>query len=115
MDCDHARVMDSLQLKRGSTLDLQCQAKSSSAPLDITGWVISCWGRDTSDRLVQKCTVVITDAASGKFSVHVSPADTALWPLGKLLFDIRYQDAGGTVMATETFDLYVLKAQTGVE
>lgn len=103
--------MNTLEIKRGDTLDLLCTAQSEGVPLDITDWQIACWVR-AADQVVHRFTGLIVDAALGQYQLQALAADTAQWPLGGLSADIRYTDAGGRVMTSATFPVRVIDAIT---
>lgn len=98
--------MNTLELKRGDTLDLLCTVQQDGQPLDITGWQIDCWV-SAQGRVVHRFAGLVVDAAAGQYALRATPADTAQWPLGGLSADIRYTDSGGRVMTTRTFPVRV--------
>ena len=100
--------MNTIELKRGDTLDLKCTVKSGGAPMDITGWLIACWVRDQAGNVLHRFEAGITSGPSGEYSMLAETARTALWPEGGLSMDIRYTDAGGRVFSTATVPLQVL-------
>lgn len=104
--------MNTVEIKRGDSLDLACVIQSDGVPLDITGWQIDCWVRAPGNRVVHRFTALITEAAGGSYQLQALPQETAHWPLGGLSADIRYTDAGGRVMTTATFPIQVLEAIT---
>lgn len=99
-------------IKRGGTLVLDCTLRQRGAAVPIAGWQIDCWLRGPGGRLVQQLAVAITDAAAGGYRLSATPAQTAAWPVGKLVGDIRYRDDAGRVMHTATFTVDVIDAVT---
>ncbi|RRD68675.1 hypothetical protein EII19_00655 [Comamonadaceae bacterium OH2310_COT-174] len=104
--------MNTIDIKRGSSIHWQCTVQQGGAPLDITGWQIDCQLRAPGGALVQQFAGVVTDALAGQFALRASAAETAAWPLGGLYADIRYTDAAGAVMHSATWPVRVEAAIT---
>ena len=104
--------MNTLEIKRGNTLDLDCVLQQDGQPVDITGWQLACWVRAPNNQVVHQFAVVITDGATGKYALRASADETALWPLGGLSADIRYEDTSGRVQTTRTIPVQVVEPIT---
>lgn len=105
--------MNTIDLKRGDTLDLLCVVQQEGLPLDIAGWLIACEVRAPGGALVHRFAAHIVDAQAGQYRLLATAGQTARWPLGGLSMDIRYTDAGGRVATTATVPVQVRQAITG--
>jgi len=94
--------------KRGDTFVLNSDVASDGVAADITNWTISSQIRDMGDTIVQSLTVTVTDAVNGRLKLSATPAQTALWPIGKMSCDIEFTDGSGIVTSTETFTINVI-------
>lgn len=104
--------MATLRLKQGDSLALQCTAQEEGEALSIAGWSIASEVRAPGGQRVHVFEPVITDAATGQYTLAATPAQTATWPAGGLSMDIRYTTASGHVMTTETVALQIEAAIT---
>lgn len=104
--------MSTLILKRGDTLELECQLKQAGKPIDIAGWDIRAAVVAPGGAIVHQFSAVITAPADGAYRLPAASAVTWKWPPGGLNMDIRYTDPSGYVMTTETVAITVLDAQT---
>ena len=91
---------------------MACTLQINGMPVKLTGWRVSCWLRSPNAKLVAKLSTTLTNAAAGQYIMPVEPMDTSAWPEVRLKADVRYVDAAGRVMHTETFHLCVGEAQT---
>lgn len=104
--------MNTIELKRGDTLELDCVLQDGGVPLDITGWQIDSWVRAPAKQVVHKFAAQITAPLAGRYLLPASAAQTELWPVGGMTLDVRYTDAGGRVFSTESVALQVLEPDT---
>ena len=102
--------MNTIDVKRGDTLELQCTAQDRGVPIDLTGWQIDSHVRGPQGRLVHTFVATITAPTDGQYLLASAP--TTDWPLGGLTMDIRYTDSLGNVSHTETLPLQVQEAVT---
>ena len=59
--------MNTIELKRGDTLELDCVLQDGGVPLDITGWQIDSWVRAPGRQIVHKFAAVITAPLAGRY------------------------------------------------
>lgn len=104
--------MSRIDLKRGTTLVLECALQSGGEPVDISGWTIECQINGPSGGAVHTFAPQVTDAAAGAYKLVAAPAETAGWPVGSLTTDIKYRDADGRVMKTKTFVINLVADET---
>ena len=96
--------------KRGDTFVKSNVVEDANGPVDITTWTIASSLRDADDTKVADCVVVVTNASAGAYTLTV--ADTTLWPIGALFWDIQYTDGDDVIFSTETIQVNVLLDQT---
>ncbi len=104
--------MNTLEIKRGNTLELQCVLQQEGQPVDITGWQINCWLRAQGNQVVHQFAGEIVDGPAGQYTLLATAAETAQWPAGGMSADIRYQDTAGRVQTTRTIPVQVLEPIT---
>lgn len=104
--------MNTIEIKRGDTLYLQCTVQDGGQGVDISGWQIECWLRANGGQVVHQFTPEILDAAAGRYSLSATAEQTNRWRPGSLSADIRYTDAAGVVRHTATWPLRVLQSIT---
>lgn len=96
-----------INIKRGDTFLVTCQAVIDGVPVDLTGWSIRSHVRDRKDALLGDLQVTITDAAQGSYSLRHD--DTTAWPAGQNYCDIEYTTDAGQVISTDTIEVRVAK------
>lgn len=86
----------------------------AGAAVDLTGATVSCHVRSQDDTLVQVCACTILDQVTsrGRFRVVASAAQTALWPAGTLVTNVRVAFGDGTVRSTREFTIVVRRPPT---
>ena len=99
--------MNTLDIKRGDTLELLCSVQQDGQPLDITGWQIDCWVRGPANQVVHRFVGDIVNAQAGEYALRATPEETAKWHQGGLSADIRYTDSTGRVMTTRTLPVQI--------
>lgn len=74
--------------------------QSDGTPLNITGWALHMQVRVTKndaaallDLTSDNEGVVVTDGSSGQMQIRLTADDTALLPVGKVVFDVLRTDA----------------------
>ncbi|MDO4723455.1 MAG: hypothetical protein Q4A97_01675 [Comamonadaceae bacterium] len=118
--CGPGGPSPAITVKRGDSIDWHCRVQAGGPggglPLDITGWSIACQlrsvQRNAAARLVHAFAPAIVNAAAGQYRLSASNAQTAAWPAGLAALDVRYTDATGRVMHTETVAVLVCEAIT---
>jgi len=103
-----------LDLKRGDTLILDCQAlQASGGPAQsLAGWRVRSQVRSPQHGLLAELQAAVTDPAAGRFTLGAPPSLTAAWPLGPARMDIEYTDPAGVVQSTETLIVNVIADET---
>lgn len=94
--------------KRGDTYKIAITVTEDDnvTPINITDWTIRSQVR-RRDTLIAELSFEITDGINGKYTLQCE--DTTDWPLGKLFTDIEYTDLLGSVVSSETFEIYVIR------
>lgn len=96
-----------IQHKRGDTFEAQCTYKNpDGTPHSLAGIAMSGQFRRPNDTLLTNIDITVTDEDNGGYSLSV--ADTSLWPLGVVSFDIQYIINGKTT-STETVEVEIVK------
>jgi hypothetical protein len=67
-----------LEIRRGATFARTITYKLNNATTDITGYTFAAQIRTASGTLAVALTCAITDAANGKFTISLTPVQTAL-------------------------------------
>ena len=103
-----------LELKRGDTLALDCQALEAEAgpARDLTGWSLRAQVRNHAGALLAELAVTVTDATEGHYSLVAPAATTATWAPGQAAMDIEYTDPEGVVQSSETVVIHLLADET---
>ena len=103
-----------LEIKRGDSLALDCQALTADGvtPLDLTGWLIRSQVRNAREGLLADLTVTITAAEEGRYHLAAAASVTATWTPGQAEMDIEYEDPQGLVQSTETLPLQIQRDVT---
>lgn len=84
--------------KRGDTFVAECIRKNDDdVAMDITSTIITSQVKAGRTELPQM-TVTKTVPSAGAFTLVAEAADTLLWPLGTVEWDIQYQD--GDIVAS---------------
>ncbi len=104
--------MNTLELKRGDTLELHCAVLQEGQPVDITGWQIDCWVSASNNQVVHRFAGSIVNAPAGQYVLLATDQETASWPSGGMSADIRYVDGSGRVMTTRTIPVQVIERIT---
>ena len=103
-----------MRFKRGDTFVLAATRRDDSgAPKDITGYDVRAQVRN-GGVLVCNLEFAAVDLAAGHFTMTATATQTATWPLGDLVCDIRYQSPEGVVESTEMFYIQVRQGVTAV-
>lgn len=99
-----------LELKRGDTLALDCQALATAdgPAIDLTGWALRAQVRTHAGALLAELSVTVTDATEGRYSLGALAATTATWAPGMAIMDIEYTDPEGVVQSSETVVIHLL-------
>jgi len=99
--------------KQGDTFAPTAQylQDDGETPASLAGYTITSQIRDQKYNLVETLTATITDAALGQFIF--TPVQTDGWPLGTLLWDIRY-NLDDVIMHTETAHIKIVREVTEV-
>lgn len=100
IDCDDP----SIEHKRGDTFEVQAiYSDDEGVPINLGGYEIHSQIRRPNGTLVADVVVTVSDQTSpendGKYNMRVS--DTSAWPLGEVMWDIRYS-FDDTLISTET-------------
>ena len=80
-------MSNSIQVKQGGALTLRHEVKLDGVAVDLTGWTFASQIQ-FNDEVVGSFTITPTDLANGIITLSV--ADTSEWPLGTLIFDVKY-------------------------
>ena len=99
-----------LVYKAGDTFSVTYQHNNGSGTgVDLSGITVSAAVKRNT--FYQALTVAEIDAMVGKFSLSATSGETALWPVGTLSCDVKYE-AGDTVVRSETFPIIVNEGVT---
>ena len=100
--------METVEHKRGDTysLSISLTAADGTTPVDMTGWTVKSQVRKRKT-LISELVFTAVDLSIGSFTL--STTDTLNWPVGTLLSDIEYTDAGGVVRSSETYEIEVIE------
>lgn len=102
-------------IKPGDTYELVGEFEIDGVVQDLTYITITSQLLTHSGVLVSSCTITkISDGAGGfkSFKMTLTPAQTANFPVGILMQDIRYTFADGAVETSPTFGVAVEKKVT---
>lgn len=99
--------------KRGQTFDCAGQLLNDGQVMSFVGWSIAAQLRTSLRReLVPGLTVSFVDAATGMVQLAAADEQTAGWPLGLLVLDIRLEDPAGQVVLSDTVTINVVERVT---
>jgi hypothetical protein len=102
-----------IEIKRGDTLALDCQALSApKTPQSLAGWTIRAQIRDRAKAMLADLMVTIEDAAEGRYVLTAGSEITAAWATGPARMDIEYTDPGDVVQSTETLIVDIIEDVT---
>lgn len=92
--------------KRGDTFSQEIVRRIAGAPVNLTGFIAAAQLRTQAGLLVFTFAPTL-EPLDGRVLLSALPAETALWPVGRLLFDVEYIEPGGrkTTPATYFFEL----------
>jgi hypothetical protein len=97
--------------KRGDSIDWTCTYKADGTnATNLTAYTIRSQVRNRqTNALIDALTVTKADqgAYPGRFTLSLSAASTALWPVAELIMDIEYT-ISGAVKSTETVIIQVI-------
>lgn len=97
------------EFKRGSTFSPLCTYRLKIGgvwvPQSIAGKTIESDVRTVDEALIQSLTFAAL-GGTGQFTLSATAAETANWPIGKLVWDIKVTD-GATVHIHETVLLVI--------
>ncbi|SPA44597.1 hypothetical protein [Cupriavidus taiwanensis] len=100
-----------IPLKRGDNFEWGGQFLGpDGAVQDFTGYGIESQVRDASGCLVEQLSASWINAAQGLYAI-VS-ADTTVWPVGRLSFDVQITDLSGRRSSSNTEIINVIRDQT---
>lgn len=99
--------MPTVTHKRGDTFAPACAVKTGSTAQDITGWTIASQVRTQADQVVTALTVGARNDGAGTFALTAADGTTS-WPVGPLLWDIQYTNAG-VIVSTETITINCIR------
>jgi hypothetical protein len=77
----------SIDVKLGSSLSLRHEVKLDGVAVNLTGWTFSA-RIEQNGEVIDNFTITPIDLALGVINLAV--ADTSDWPLGTLVFDVKY-------------------------
>lgn len=104
--------MSAKTFNRGDTFSRACRYKADNVnPTDLTDITIKSQIRQQSGALVAELVVTKRDQDTQTGVYVLTCADTSLWPIGTLEWNIRYTTAGG-ITSTETLELKVIRSVT---
>lgn len=81
---------------------------ATGAAIDLTGWSATCQVRDADGTEIGTLTVAIDAGAGGTFLLSQTAANTAVWPAGSYLADLRFLSPASAVVPSPTFRVKVL-------
>lgn len=92
--------------KRGDTFEQRLVRKIAGVPVNLTGFSAAAQLRTKAGLLVFTFAPTL-EPLEGVVVLGASPAQTALWPVERLFFDVEYVEPGGrkTTPATFFFEL----------
>lgn len=100
-----------ITVKVGATFEAAgCQLLLEDEPVNLSEWGIRTQIRTMNQELVAEPQVQITDDGLS-FNI-VSPGNEEQWPVGRLLWDVRYQDQNGVVVFSETIIVNAIRRET---
>lgn len=100
------------QFKRGDTFSLTCTYKQGGAPYNLTNIAIKCQIREATNLVTELTPIKANQTTNpGVFVLVPESSNTAQWPLGNLLCDIQFTEAGA-VRSTETFYVQIVEQVT---
>lgn len=92
--------MTDITLKLGATLRLRVTRTSEDGtPRDLRGLTVTSALRREVGGVVYPLSVDTSEAAQGVLVISASADETATWPAGRYLWDVKYRDAAGRVIA----------------
>ena len=101
--------MATIKHKRGDTFELACTLENAGVAVDITNITITSQAREADDTLLQALTITKTAATNGEFSVSATSTQTESWAVGEYDCDIEFEEAGGEINSSQTFQISVIK------
>lgn len=100
-----------INIKRGDNFEWGGQFFGpAGAVQDFTGYGIESQIRDARDFLVEQLTASWIDSTQGLYAI--SSADTTVWPVGRLAFDVQITDLSGRRSSSRTEFVNVIRDQT---
>lgn len=97
--------------KRGATFALHCTWKINKVPTPIDGLVIQSQVRKPTGELIASLQFVPDTSNNTKFTLVPVVADTAGWPIGLAVCDIK-TTLSGIVRSSETFQIIIVERVT---
>lgn len=106
-----------LRFRRGATFDfsgpITVVLSATGEPVtDLTGWTATSQIRKPDDTLIADIQATIFTQEGKNYLRLFTTASTASWPVGAAVMDVRYVDASGHVVFTETTHLIIEKTVT---
>ena len=94
--------------KRGDTLNLSGDLVADDLTAqDLTGWTGRVDLRLADGTLVQALMFAWIDASQGTLAITATAADSATWPVGRLVLDVEFTRPDGSVLSSPTVVLFV--------
>lgn len=101
-----------LGIKQGVNFTVQLDYSFNAIPEVVDPATLSAQVRTINGTLLSQLAITADPlAVVGRFFAKATPAQTAVWPVGDVYFDIK-RTTGGIVSATETCVLAVTKKVT---
>lgn len=92
--------MTDLTFKIGTTLRLRVtRTAEDGSPRDLSGLTVTSALRRETGGAVYPLSVDTSGAAQGVVVISASADETAKWAAGRYLWDLKYRDAAGRVIA----------------
>lgn len=85
--------------------------------VDANGDAVSLSGLSISSQMVRSAnrvalSVVIVDAAAGRFNLSLTAAQTADLAVGSWISDVEFRDPSGNVVSSDTYTIFVVQDVT---
>lgn len=104
-------MSDTINIKRGDTFILALKATVDGVAQDLTGWTIRS-SVGTVDGRIADLQVNILPQEDDSLGEYVLHGKTANWPLGELVFDIRYTTDTDQVITTQAGRILLSRSVT---
>lgn len=95
-----------IEHKRGDTFALVGQVPAAYPDGHFAGGAVACQVRDGKDVLVHEMAATWADPATTRvLNIASGATPTTAWPVGRLLLDVQFTRADGTVLSTRTLTI----------